>query len=165
MANQGGKTLHELNIRTLADELATATTDDNAQPGGDAYTVTWHIPQIDIDAGDDDRTYQLPAGKRARILGVFVNHVTEAFAGVTNATISFGESGGDVDEHVAAFLTTDITVDTNGDLRDGADDFTQQLVDGVLPVAVAGTLLIMNTITGATGTGIGDVNVILEIFT
>ncbi len=165
MANVGGKTLHELNIRTLADELATATTDDNAQPGGDAYTVTWHIPQIDIDVGTDDRVYQLPAGKRARILGVFVNHVTEGFAGAPNATISFGEGGSDVDEHVAVFFTTDITADTNTDLRDGADDWTQQLVNGVLPVAAAGNLLIMDTIVGTAGAGIGDVNVVLELFT
>ena len=165
MANVGGKTQHELQVRTLLDRIQTAKDTDRAQPGGDNFTMTWHIPQIDIDAGDDDRVFQLPAGKRARVLSVGVNNVTEAFAGAPNATISFGVAAGDVDAQVAVFNTTDITVQGDTDDRDESDDWTELLVHGVLPTTVAAQLLIMDTITGTTGTGVGDVNVVLEIFT
>lgn len=156
------RALHELRIRERVDAIRTALEADNAQPGGDRWTETVHVPLLDMGAGTNF-TWQAPAGYRARILGILFNDFTEAIA--NDPTIQIGDAA-DPNEQVGIYTLPDQAANTNDvtdrDAAVGAG--LGQLVAGVLPVAPAAQLFLMTGTDPGTGTGIGSVNIIVEYF-
>ena len=161
MANRGGKTIHELNVRTKLAAINTAQDADEAQPGGGSYTECYYSVLEDL-SSTGTFIWESHPTLRSRIKAIVFFDFTTAIA--NSPTISVGASGGDVDAQVAVFTLGALAANSNDVTDRDASAEAVPLVDGILPVAAASQLMVLDIIDPGTGTGIGTFVVVVEYF-